>query len=242
MSDKKKKKEKKGKVKAKLKNIAKGKISTKMFRGGSRSKVSAPISRSISSFSPGAKQEIDKKETGNLRDDLMSKRNDKEYLEAFKTAYDKSGGREFKFEGKRWDGGDRRLGDIVSDMIADLSGPQADCVFTDYTKAFMDWARPKLGSKWVMIEDAYKKNPNSHFGVVAKNVLNDQLGPYKDATGEEGLVSKAGGGNQGGYSSAFKSWVQNNFSKQIQSGTSIDQLMGDSKIQGTYTQQTGNKP
>ena len=61
MSDKKKKKEKKGKVKAKLKNIAKGKISTKMFRGGSRSKVSAPISRSISSFSPGAKQEIDKK-------------------------------------------------------------------------------------------------------------------------------------------------------------------------------------
>lgn len=242
MSDKKKKKEKKGKVKAKLKNIAKGKISTKMFRGGSRSKVSAPTSRSVSSFTPGTKQEIDKKETGMFNDDIKPYENDKKWLEGFKTAYDKSGGREFKYQGKRWNGGDRRLGDMVSNMISKLSGPQADSVFTDYTKAFMDWARPRLGSKWTMIENEYKKNPNGMFGTVAINVINDQLGPYKKATGEEGLVSKAGGGNQGGYSSAFKSWVQNNFSKQIQSGTSIDQLMGDSKVQGTYTQQTGNKP
>ena len=240
MSDKKKKKDKKGKVKAKLKNIAKGKISTKMYRGGSRSKVSAPTSRSISSFSPGAKQEIDKKETGNFRDDLMSKRNDKEYLEAFKGAYDKSRGKEFKFEGKRWDGGDRRLGDMVSDMIKELSGPPADKTFPNYTAEYVEFVASKLGKFWSQIVDGYKKDPNSHFGVVATNVLKDLQGEYTKESGKDPNIKS--GGNQGGYSSAYKSWVQSKFSKQIQSGTSIDQIMADSKVQGAYTQQTGNKP
>ena len=240
MSDKKKKKKKKGKVKAKLKNIAKGKISTKMFKGGLRSKVSAPVSTRVSSFTPGTKQEIDKKETGKFNDDILPKKNDKKYLEAFKTAYDKSGGKEFKFDGKRYSGGDKRLGQMVSDMIQELSGSPADKTFPNYTADYVKYVANEVGQPWKMFVDSYRQDPNSHFGKVTLQFLNKFTDPYTKESGKDPNVKS--GGNQGGYSSAFKSWVQSKFSKQIGSGTSIDQIMGDQKIQGSYTAETGNKP
>ena len=250
MSEKKKKKDKKL---GKLKNIAKGKISTKMYKGGSRSKVSAPTSRSVSSFTPGSKVAVDEqiqKETGSLKD-IQANETDLKWLRGFKSAYDGAGGEAFKYQGKKYDSSDTRMGDLVTDMISKLSGGgggggDADKLFTDFTKTYVDYIASEMGKNWTRFADAYANDPNSNLGKIALNILNAPglQSQYTSKTGNNPKVSGGGSGGGGGgtYSKAYQKWVESNFSKQLASGTSIDQLMGDQKVQGSYTSATGNKP
>jgi len=248
MSIKKKKKDKKGKVKAKLKNIAKGKISAKMYKGGSRSKVSAPASRTVSSFTPGSKVAVDKqieRETGSIKD-IQANEADLKWLTGFKDAYDRAGGKAFKYQGKKYDSSDKRMGDIVTTMISKLSGGGGggDKLFTDFTEDYVKFVKGELGPHWAMFEDAYRKDPNSHFGKMALDLLGRSSiqSEYTNKTGNSPKVS--GGGNQGsGFSKGYQSYVQSKFSKQIGSGTiTAEKIMNDPKVQQSYTAETGNKP
>ena len=138
MSIKKKKKDKKSKVKAKLKNIAKGKVSTKMYR-------KAPVSRSVPSYTPASKQVIDKKafdkaeqikkETGTVEDIQENGKSEKwlsGFMVSFKSA-DNSGQKEFKYDGKRYKT-DPKLHSLAERLHEDASAPAGK-----FSKAYTDW-------------------------------------------------------------------------------------------------------
>jgi len=121
-------------------------------------------------------------------------------------------------------------------------GGGGSAVFSGFTSAYVDFIAKEMGSHWKTMVDAYQKDPNSMFGKMALNVLNNSKlqTQYKDKTGNDPKSSAKKDEKKSSYTKEYVDWVRKNLSPKSQEEE--DKMLGDGKAQTAYKNVTGKNP
>jgi len=117
--------------------------------------------------------------------------------------------------------------------------PPSHPLFSGFTTSYVKWVEKEMGHHWAMFADAYEKDPNSQFGKMAINILNNSKlqTQYKDATGETATGKKEEEKKEPSFTAEYRAWVKSELNPK--SPHEEEQLMNDPKAQGMYNQKTG---